>query len=257
MRKHWTWYNHWNKILGQWTTRGKNRRKGRLLLNLKNSKGKVIRKKRQKNKSELNQEEIAYESGTALNLNHNLLEQATVTPETFKEFERTVPIFTFRPPKKCPTGEISSGNFVFIVFDTETSCGGREAEILQLAAQTKQGQKFSKYTLPEKGISPHATWANKLQTTWLGDRNILHRGGIFLETVAYNEHLKSFVDFLKEISSLKVPAVPSSSTIVFLIGHNSNTFDTPLLLLAILQYCPELIQRMKDRNIHFADSPIS
>ena len=109
MRKHWTWYNHWNKILGQWTTRGKNRRKGRLLLNLKNSKGKVIRKKRQKNKSELNQEEIAYESGTALDLNHNLLEQATVTPETFKEFERTVPIFTFRPPKKCPTGEISSG----------------------------------------------------------------------------------------------------------------------------------------------------
>ena len=89
-----------------------------------------------------------------------------------------------------------------------------------------------------------------MQTTWLGGRKILHRGGIFLETVAYNESLKSFVDFLEEISSLNVPTVPSSSINVVLIGHNSNTFDTPVLLRTILRYFPEL---MKDLNIHFAD----
>ena len=39
-----------------------------------------------------------------------------------------------------------------------------------------------------------------------------------------------------------------------LIGHNSNTFDTPVLLRTILHYCPELIQRLKDLNICFADT---
>ena len=110
---------------------------------------------------DINREEITYESGSALNLNPDLLQQAAATPKTFKEFETTVPTFTCRPPKeyvRClpSTGKISSGNFVFDVFDSETSCGGKKAELLQLAAQTKQGQKFSKYTLPEKGIPPHA-----------------------------------------------------------------------------------------------------
>ena len=129
-------------------------KKRKASVEFKTAKEKLFEKK-SRNKSELNREEITYESGIALNLNPDLLQQATVPPETFKEFENTVPTFTCRPPKKyvrCPTGEISSGNFVFVVFDTETSCGGKEAEILQLAAQTKQGHKFSKHTLPEKGI---------------------------------------------------------------------------------------------------------
>ena len=228
-------------------------KKRKATVEFKKQRRKNYLKKKSRNKSELNREEITYESGIALNLNPDLLQQATVPPETFKEFENTVPTFTCRPPKKyvkCPTGELSSGNFVFVVFDTETSCGGKEAEILQLAAQTKQGNK---YTLPEKGISPHATRVNRLQTTWLGGRKMLHRGGIFLETVAYNKCLKSFVDFLEEISSLNVPAFPGSSMNVVLIGHNSNTFDTPVLLRTILRYFPELIQRMKDLNIHFVD----
>ena len=110
--------------------RGKNTRKGRLLLNLKNSEEKNYLKKKSRNKSELNWEEISYESGIALNLNPDILQQATVTPETFKEIEKTVPCFTRRPLKKyvrCPTGEISGRNFVFVVFDIETSCGGKAA----------------------------------------------------------------------------------------------------------------------------------
>ena len=76
--------------------------------------------------------------------------------------------------------------------------------------------------------------------------------------MTYKECLKLFVDFLKEISSLNVPADHStcSSINIVLIGHNSNTFDTPVLLRTILQYCPELIPKLKDLNIHFADSLI-
>ena len=40
---------------------------------------------------------------------------------------------------------------VTISFDTETSCGGKEAEIIQLAVQTKKGQTFSRFVLPKKG----------------------------------------------------------------------------------------------------------
>ena len=46
---------------------------------------------------------------------------------------------------------------MIISFDTETSCGGKEAEIIQLAAQTEQGQTFSRFVLPKKGISFHAS----------------------------------------------------------------------------------------------------
>ena len=234
-------------------------KKRKATIEFKKQRRKNYLKKKSRNKSELNREEITYDSGIALNLNPDLVKQANVTPETFKEIENTVPCFTCRPPKKyvkCPTGEISGGNFVFVVFDTETSCGGKAAEIIQLAAQTKEGQTFSKYTLPEKNISPHATRVNKLQTTWMGGRKVLHRGGIFLETVTHQECLKLFVGFLEEISSLNVPADHSSSINIVLIGHNANTFDTPVLLRTILQYCPELVPKLKDLNIHFADSLI-
>ena len=132
--------------------------------------------------------------------------------------------------------------------------GGRKPKYYNLQPKPNKATNFQNIRFQKKGISPHATRINKLQTTWLGGRKILHRGSIFFETVAYNECLKSFVDFLEEISSLNVPAVPSSSINVVLIGHDSDTFDTPVLLRTILRCFPELIQRMKDLNINFADS---
>ena len=48
--------------------------------------------------------------------------------------------------------------------------------------------------------------------------------------------------------------IQSSSVNTVLIGHNCNSFDTPLLLRTILRYYPELIQKMNDLKIHFADS---
>ena len=39
-----------------------------------------------------------------------------------------------------------------------------------------------------------------------------------------------------------------------LIGHNSPSFDTPVLLRTLLHYSPQLIPKMKALNVHFADS---
>ena len=54
--------------------------------------------------------------------------------------------------------------FVIISSDTETSCGGKEAEIIQLAAQTEQVRTFSRFVLLKKGISFHASRVSKFQT---------------------------------------------------------------------------------------------
>ena len=105
-------------------------------------------KKKSRNKSELNREEITYGSGIALNLNPDLLQQATVPPETFKEFENTVATFTCRPPKKCvrcPTGEISSGNFVlfFSSFSTpKQAVGGRKPKYYNLQPKPNKATNF-------------------------------------------------------------------------------------------------------------------
>ena len=141
-------------------------------------------KKKSRNKSELNREQTSYESGIALTLDPDLLKRANVTQETMKEFEKSVPAFICRPPKKyvtCPNDDISGRNIVFVVFDIESSCGGKEAEIFQLAAQNERGETFSRFTVPERNISPHATLVNKFQATWFGGKKVLHRGGILLK----------------------------------------------------------------------------
>ena len=84
------------------------------------------------------------------------------------------------------------------------------------------------------------------------EKKVLHRGGILLEIVVHNKCLKSFVDFVQESSNVR--DIQSSSMNTVLIGHNSNSFDTLLLLRTILHYYPELIQKMNDLKIHFADS---
>ena len=77
-------------------------------------------KKKSRNKSELNREQTSYESGIALTLDPDLLKRANVTQETMKEFEKSVPAFICRPPKKyvtCLNDDISGRNCVFVVFD--------------------------------------------------------------------------------------------------------------------------------------------
>ena len=106
-------------------------------------------KRKSRNKSESNREGISNESGIALALDPELLQKAIVTQQELKEFEKFVPTVSERPTKKyitCPVDESSASGFGFVIFDTETSCAGKQAEIIQLAAETKQGTSFSRFT---------------------------------------------------------------------------------------------------------------
>ena len=48
-------------------------------------------------------------------------------------------------------------DLAFLIFDTEMSCGGKEDELIHLAAETKQGDLFTRFTIPTKEISPYAS----------------------------------------------------------------------------------------------------
>ena len=206
-------------------------------------------KRKARNKSQLNKESLSYESGITLTLDPDLLQKAIATPQEMKDFEKVVPTFRERPPKKyitCPDDETGVEKFEFVIFDTETSCGGIQAEIIQLAAETERGETFSRFTVPTREISPHASRINKFQTTSVGGKKFLHREGIPVKTVSFKECLQSFVDFLG--------ALQDGSKKIILIGHNSATFDTPVLLRTFHQYSPQLIQKLMEVHVCFADS---
>ena len=96
---------------------------------------------------------MTYQSGVALTLDPQLLQRAIVAKEKLKEFEKDVPSLTNRPQKKFITrhaDDLKTKPFAIISFDTETSCGGKEAEIIQLATQTEQGKHFQGFTYRRK-----------------------------------------------------------------------------------------------------------
>ena len=89
-------------------------------------------KKKARNKSDANKEGVTHQSGVALILDpiHNFF-KAIVAKEKLKEFEKDVPSLTIRPQKKfitCHADNLKTKPFVIISFDTETSCGGKEAK---------------------------------------------------------------------------------------------------------------------------------
>ena len=64
-----------------------------------------------------------------LNLNNNVLQKGVVTPQELKECKKYVPAFHERPSKKyitCSEDKRSVIGFIFVISDTETSCGGSQ-----------------------------------------------------------------------------------------------------------------------------------
>ena len=69
-----------------------------------------------------------------------------------------------------------------------------------------------------------------------------------MQTVPLRECLRLFVDFLEDSKR------SNSCDKIVLIGHNAASFDTHILLRTLQDNSPELLQRMNELNVHFADS---
>lgn len=103
-------------------------------------------KTKQRNKSELNREEISYKIGITVTLDPDVLQKGVVTPQELKECKKYVPAFRERPSKKyitCPDDKRSVVGFIFAIFDTETSCGGSQLKSFNQQQKQRKERHFS------------------------------------------------------------------------------------------------------------------
>ena len=86
---------------------------------------------------------------TAFDIEHIL---DNISPNELREYEKMVPPYAPKPNPEPLTYDPTK-SYSFIVFDTETTCAGKHAEICQLSAnQWNQPNKFSQGTFYQKTI---------------------------------------------------------------------------------------------------------
>ena len=194
-------------------------------------------------------EGIVYQSGSALTLENDVTNASTISKTELCDIEKQVPPHCHRPIKKFQQFDANS-EYNFILFDTETNCGGKKAELVELAAICHNtGQSFTKFVLPKDNINVHASRVNKFYITSFGNGRILYRNGIQLPTESLSQCLLGFADFLK---STIVPNQKTVKTVI--IGHNANAFDTPLLIRSINNSEDHVRAQFQELDLFFSDS---
>ena len=98
---------------------------------------------------------------------------------TFEGYERMVPAFSQRKTQP-KVSHNDSLNYQFVVFDTETTLLGKQAQIFQLAAMTKDGKTYNEHVLPTCNISSYAPRVNKLTVKTVNDERTLLLYTLFL-----------------------------------------------------------------------------
>ena len=173
-----------------------------------------------------------------------------VSDETFKIYENAVSEFTLRPT--C--SDIVYHDTIFynvIVFDTETSTIGREAELCQLSAIDKSSQcSFSEYILPNNSIDCFASSVNRLFVRTVNGQRTLFKEAQQLETVTSSEALSRFSLFL-ESSVDHCKTLTDKDVCTLLIGHNAKRFDVPVILRNSTSSFQE---KMQSLGVLFGDS---
>ena len=201
-------------------------------------------------------EGITYESSAGLNLdisNNRTAPQIAFDVPTelsqteLRRYEEILPPYTARP-KVIDLSYDSTQKYQFIIFDTETTCTGKQAEICQLSAVNENGRhEFSTFILPQSSISYSAYLVNGMTIKNInGIRTLYHRNNP-VQSVTIEEALGDFLTFIKQVKN----SDEVNNNLTVLIGHNSATFDVPILLRnSSKNFKGSLI----DMNIYFADS---
>ncbi|XP_068701266.1 uncharacterized protein [Montipora foliosa] len=201
-------------------------------------------------------EGITYESSVGLNLDTSskrtepqiVFDVPTKLSQTeLRRYEEILPPYTARP-KVIHLSYDSTNKYQFIIFDTETTCTGKLAEICQLSAVSENGRhEFSTFILPQSSISYSAYLVNGMTIKNIrGIRTLYHRNNP-VQSVTIEEALRDFLTFIKQIKNCD--EVENNLTV--LIGHNSATFDVPILLR---NSDDNFKDSLNDMNVYFADS---
>ena len=132
-----------------------------------------------------------------------------------QEYEKMVPPYSAKPNPETLSYDPTK-LYTFVIFDTETNCTGKQAELCQLSAIKESSlQIFSKYILPTSNVSPGATRVNKLSVKNINGKRQLFKENQPVETVSLGEALQEFLAFLASSHQ--------KESYTFLIGHNSST----------------------------------
>ena len=112
-------------------------------------------------------EGITYESSVGLNLDTSNTESqitfdvsAKISPTELRGYGKIILPYTARP-KIVNLSYDSTQQYQFIIFDTETTCTGKLAEVCQLSVVSENGRhEFSTFILPQSNISYSAYLVN-------------------------------------------------------------------------------------------------
>ena len=78
----------------------------------------------------------------------------------------------------------------FVIYDTETNCGGKKAELVELSAFCHgTSYSFMKFVLPQHDINVHTSNISKFHIVSFENERLLHRNGFALQTVSLPECL--------------------------------------------------------------------
>ena len=186
-----------------------------------------------------------YETGIGLNLDLSILPASTM-----KEIETIVSPYTPRPlATKVKYDENKFYNF--LIFDTETNTTGKSAELCQLSATDQTGlYQFSTYTLPVHDIDHFASKVNKLKIVKVSGERKLYKDNKEVSTLPLKEAMSQFLGFVSR-SVERAKSRTNKNVVTVLLGHNSLTFDVPVLLRNSESDFKERLQAM---DVFFADS---
>ena len=201
-------------------------------------------------------EGVTYASSVGVNLNtsNNNKDKSPVafdlpseiSVNELKRYEELVPPHTPKPKTVNLSFDLSK-NYYFVLFDTETTCTGKQAELCQISAITEDGRKeFSTFILPKSNISYGAYLVNGLTIKKINGSGTLCKANSPVQSVSTDDSLRNFLTFLRQVENSQ-----DNNCVPILLGHNSATFDVPILLRnSDTSFKDNLIEI----NVHFADS---
>ena len=139
--------------------------------------------------------------------------------------------------------------FFIILFDTETTCTDKQAQLCQISAITEDGRKeFSTFILPKSNISHGAYLVNGLTIKKINGSRTLCKANSPVESVSTDDALRDFLTFLRQVKNSQ-----DNNCVPILLGHNSATFDVPTCIL-FRNSDTSFKDNLIEINVHFADS---
>ena len=155
---------------------------------------------------------------------------AEISLTELKEYEGITPPYTIRP-KIVHLRYDSKQKDQFVIFDTETTCTGKLAEMCQLSAVSGNGKhEFSTYILPKSYISYSAYLVNGMTIKNIkGVRTLCHCVGKTTKTSSSKQvilQMHSICFSFKDMTSVKVwrDEIKAAETLLFTPAVAKNGF---------------------------------